>query len=67
VKNAQRWLADCIFPLDEVAMRLHHGIVPVHPFPPPCVPTPVFQPSPSSRAGGGEFETITAWGLSDEH
>jgi Fic-DOC domain mobile mystery protein B len=33
VKDAQLWLAESNFPLDEVAVRLHHGIVLVHPFP----------------------------------
>jgi Fic-DOC domain mobile mystery protein B len=33
VKDAQLWLAESVFPLDEVAVRLHHGIVLVHPFP----------------------------------
>lgn len=32
VKDAQLWLAESIFPPDEVAVRLHHGIVMVHPF-----------------------------------
>ena len=33
VTDAQLWLAESVFPLDEVAVRLHHGIVLVHPFP----------------------------------
>ena len=33
VKDAQLWLDEGVFPLDEVAVRLHHGIVLVHPFP----------------------------------
>ncbi len=33
VKDAQLWLAESVFPPDEVAVRLHHGVVLVHPFP----------------------------------
>lgn len=33
LKDAQLWLADSVFSPDEVAVRLHHGIVLVHPFP----------------------------------
>ena len=33
VKDAQLWLAESVFSPDEVAVRLHHGIVLVHPFP----------------------------------
>ena len=32
LKDAHLWLAESVFPLDEVAVRLHHGIVLVHPF-----------------------------------
>ena len=32
VKDAQLWLAESVFTTDEVAVRLHHGIVLVHPF-----------------------------------
>lgn len=33
VKDAQLWLAESAFPPDKVAVRLHHGVVLVHPFP----------------------------------
>jgi Fic-DOC domain mobile mystery protein B len=33
LSDTELWLADSVFPLDEVAVRLHHGIVLVHPFP----------------------------------
>lgn len=33
LKDARFWIQGAIYPPDEIAMRLHHGLVFVHPFP----------------------------------